>query len=77
MTVPLCETQQVAYATHADALDACEAQMAAGHVAPGCHIMPVRCNICGAWHARPQQIVIPDDGSSLDPPKKGVCHGPD
>jgi hypothetical protein len=60
VTAPPCETRQVAYATHDDALEACEAQMAAGHVAPGCHIMPVRCNVCGAWHTRPQQIVVPD-----------------
>jgi hypothetical protein len=60
VTAPSCETGQVAYATHAEALDACETQMAAGHVAPGCHIMPVRCNVCGAWHTRPEQIVTPD-----------------
>jgi hypothetical protein len=70
VSAPPCETRQVAYLTHDEALEACEAQMAAGHVAPGCHIMAVRCTICGAWHTRPQQIVVPD-GPDPDAPLDG------
>jgi hypothetical protein len=49
---------KTAYATRAEALDACEAQMDAGRAQPGCHIMPYRCDRCGAWHTRQQRIVF-------------------
>ena len=51
---------KTAYATRAEALDACEAQMDAGRAQPGCHIMPYRCDRCGAWHTRQQRIVFPE-----------------
>jgi hypothetical protein len=50
----------IGYATRAEALDACEALMDADRAAPGCHIMPVYCKRCGAWHPRQQRIVFPE-----------------
>ena len=53
-----CETLKIGYLTRDDALDACEGQMLAGRVSPGCHIMPYRCELCGEWHTRNQRIVF-------------------
>jgi hypothetical protein len=50
--------EPVGYATRAAALDACEAQMEAGCVEPGCHVMPYPCERCGHWHTRNQRIVF-------------------
>jgi hypothetical protein len=53
-----CQTEKIGYATRAAALDACESQMNADKVEPGCHIMPYACDQCGAWHVRNQRIVV-------------------
>jgi hypothetical protein len=60
-----CETLKIGYLTRAEALDACEAQMAADRVSPGCHIMPYQCASCGAWHTRNQRIVFSEPSDNL------------
>ena len=52
-----CETQKVCHDTYAQALDACEDQMLAGRVAPGCHLVPYLCNTCNRWHVGNKVIV--------------------
>ena len=52
-----CESQKVGHATYAEALDAAEAMMLRGHVLPGCHITPYRCDRCPEWHNANRVIV--------------------
>ena len=60
-----CETMKIGYPTRDDALEACEGQMRAGRVDPGCHVMPYRCDQCGAWHTRNQRIVFTEPPPNL------------
>jgi len=64
-----CQTLKVGHATRLEALEAAERMMAAGHVSPGCHVMPYRCEACGQWHTRNQRIVFteaPEDFARAD-----------
>ena len=56
---------KIGYATRVAALDACESQMDAGRVEPGCHVMPYRCDVCGEWHTRNQRIVFTEAPENL------------
>jgi hypothetical protein len=60
-----CESLKIGYDTRAEALEACEAQMLADLVDPGCHIMPYACELCGAWHTRNQRIVFTEAPTNL------------
>ena len=65
-----CESMKVSFATRDEALAACEQQMDAGRVSPGCHITPYRCERCGLWHMANKQIVFteaPEDLARHDP----------
>ena len=52
-----CDTQKVCHPTREAALDTCEAQMQAGRVMPGCHLVPYQCGRCGDWHVGNKTIV--------------------
>jgi hypothetical protein len=60
-----CESLKIGYATRVEALDACEAQMLAGRVDVGSHVMPYQCEQCGAWHTRNQRVVFTEPDTNL------------
>lgn len=55
-----CTTFKAGYPTYAAALDGAERLMEMGHVKPGCHITPYRCDRCPEWHLYNRVIVHVD-----------------
>ena len=56
-----CESQKVGWLSRSAALDAADLMMAHGHVEPGCHITPYRCELCDQWHVFNRRIVDVQD----------------
>jgi hypothetical protein len=56
--VPHCDSHKMGYRSKEEALSNAEAVMAEGHVKPGCHITPYRCDRCGDWHLFNRRIIF-------------------